>query len=433
MCLFGDKVSRNFNTKQQFVVFLLHFICIIVTLRKISKQYSNLNQKSMKKSVFLSLAAIVAGLCLTSCGSKTAGNAEGADSLTLSGLNPVDFASDSTSLYVISNKNGMEVCFTNFGGRIVSIMVPDKDGNMTDVCLGHDNIADYEKFGAEGCNFGALIGRYGNRIAKGQFTLDGESYQLPINNGPNSLHGGGPIAFHNRIWEAEPINDSSIAFSTTSADGEDGYPGNIKVTVTYVVTEDNGLQISYFATTDKATVLNLTNHCYFNLSGDGSKDCLDEVLWLDADQFTAVDADVAVTGEVLDVEGTPFDFRTPTAIGDRIDDETSEQIVNGHGYDHNWILNTKGDITKPFATLYDPNSGIQMDMFTDQPGVQFYAGNFLDGSFVGKKGVKYPRRSAFCFETQHYPDSPNHPEWPTTTLRPGEEYTTTTLYKFSTK
>ncbi len=387
----------------------------------------------MKKSVFLSLAAIVAGLCLTSCGSKTAGNAEGADSLTLSGLNPVDFASDSTGLYVISNKNGMEVCFTNFGGRIVSIMVPDKDGNMTDVCLGHDNIADYEKFGAEGCNFGALIGRYGNRIAKGQFTLDGESYQLPINNGPNSLHGGGPIAFHNRIWEAEPINDSSIAFSTTSADGEDGYPGNIKVTVTYVVTEDNGLQISYFATTDKPTVLNLTNHCYFNLSGDGSKDCLDEVLWLDADQFTAVDADVAVTGEVLDVEGTPFDFRTPTAIGDRIDDETSEQIVNGHGYDHNWILNTKGDITKPFATLYDPNSGIQMDMFTDQPGVQFYAGNFLDGSFVGKKGVKYPRRSAFCFETQHYPDSPNHPEWPTTTLRPGEEYTTTTLYKFSTK
>ena len=433
MCVFGDKVSRIFNTKQQFVVFLLHFICIIVTLRKISKQYSNLNQKSMKKSVFLSLAAIVAGLCLTSCGSKTAGNAEGADSLTLSGLNPADFASDSTALYVIKNEAGMEVCFTNFGGRIVSIMVPDKDGNMTDVCLGHDNIADYEKFGAEGCNFGALIGRYGNRIAKGQFTLDGESYQLPINNGPNSLHGGGPIAFHNRIWEAEPIDISSIAFSTTSADGEDGYPGNIKVTVTYVVTEDNGLQISYFATTDKATVLNLTNHCYFNLSGDGSKDCLDEVLWLDADQFTAVDADVAVTGEVLDVEGPPFDFRTPTAIGDRIDDETSEQIVNGHGYDHNWILNTKGDITKPFATLYDPNSGIQMDMFTDQPGVQFYAGNFLDGSFVGKKGVKYPRRSAFCFETQHYPDSPNHPEWPTTTLRPGEEYTTTTLYKFSTK
>ncbi len=387
----------------------------------------------MKKNLFLGLAAIVAGLGLTSCEGKTDVNDGSADSLTLSGLNPADFESDSTSLYVIKNDAGMEVCFTNFGGRIVSIMVPDKDGNMTDVCLGHDNIADYVNYGAEGCNFGALIGRYGNRIAKGQFTLDGESYQLPINNGPNSLHGGGPVAFHNRIWTAEPIDDKSIAFSTTSADGEDGYPGNIKVTVTYIVTDDNGLQISYFATTDKATVLNLTNHCYFNLSGDGSKDCLDEVLWLDADQFTAVDADVAVTGEVLDVEGTPFDFRTPTVIGERINDVSNQQIANGNGYDHNWILNTKGDITKPFATLYDPNSGIQMDMFTDQPGVQFYAGNFLDGSFVGKQGVRYPQRSAFCFETQHYPDSPNHPEWPTTTLRPGEEYATTTLYKFSTK
>ena len=203
--------------------------------------------------------------------------------------------------------------------------------------------------------------------------------------------------------------------------------------MTYSLTNDNALQITYQATTDKATVLNLTNHCYFNLSGDGSKDCLDEILWLDADKFTAVDADVAVTGEVLDVEGTPFDFRTATAIGDRIDDESNQQIVNGHGYDHNWILCTGGDINKCFGTLYDPNTGIFMEMFTDQPGVQFYAGNFLDGSFVGKKGVLYPRRSAFCFETQHYPDSPNHPEWPSTTLRPGEEYLTTTIYKFSAK
>ena len=326
----------------------------------------------------------------------------------------------------------MEVCFTNFGGRIVSIMVPDKDGNMRDVCLGHDNIADYVKYGAEGCNFGALIGRYGNRIAKGQFTLDGESYQLPINNGPNSLHGGGPVAFHNRIWQAKPVDDTSIVFTTASPDGEDGYPGNIEVTVTYQILEDNALSINYYAKTDKPTVLNLTNHCYFNLSGDGSKDCLDEVLWLDADKFTAVDADVAVTGEVLDVEGTPFDFRTPTAIGLRINDVSNQQIANGNGYDHNWILNASG-LDKPFATLFDPNSGIQMDMFTDQPGVQFYAGNFLDGSFVGKKGVKYPQRSAFCFETQHYPDSPNHPEWPTTTLRPDEEYNTTTIYRFSTK
>ena len=302
----------------------------------------------MKKNLFLGLAAIAAGLCLTACDSKKVSDTE--SFVTVSGLNPLDFASDSTGLYVITNEN-VEVCLTNFGGRIVSIMVPDKDGNMTDVCLGHDNIADYEKYGAEGCNFGALIGRYGNRIAKGQFTLDGESYQLPINNGPNSLHGGGPIAFHNRIWEVEPIDMKSIAFKTTSPDGEDGYPGNIEVKVTYSLTDDNALQITYQATTDKATVLNLTNHCYFNLSGDPSKDCLDEVLWLDADQFTAVDADVAVTGEVLDVEGTPFDFRKPISIGVRIDDESNEQIVNGHGYDHNWILNTKGDISKPFAFL----------------------------------------------------------------------------------
>lgn len=387
----------------------------------------------MKKNVFLGLAAIAAGLCMTACDSKTANDNQGTDSLTVSGLKADDFKSDSTALYVLKNEKGMEVCFTNFGGRIVSIMVPDKDGNMTDVCLGHDNIADYEKYGAEGCNFGALIGRYGNRIAKGQFTLDGESYQLPINNGPNSLHGGGPIAFHNRIWEANQIDDQNIAFTTTSADGEDGYPGNIEVKVTYSLTADNALEITYRATTDKATVLNLTNHCYFNLSGDGSKDCLDEVLWLDADSITAVDADVAVTGEVLSVEGTPFDFREPTAIGARIDDESNEQIVNGHGYDHNWIINNSGDIAKSFASLYDPNTGIFMEMFTDQPGVQFYAGNFLDGSFVGKKGVKYPRRSAFCFETQHYPDSPNHPEWPSTTLRPGEEYLTTTIYKFIAK
>ena len=387
----------------------------------------------MKKTLSLALVAMAAGLSFTACCNSTGCNASCEDSLTVSGLNPAAFVSDSTALYVLKNEAGMEVCFTNFGGRIVSIMVPDKEGNMTDVCLGHDNIADYMKYGAMGNNFGALIGRYGNRIAKGQFTLDGENYQLPINNGPNSLHGGGPVAFHNRIWEVNQVDGQNIEFATFSADGEDGYPGNLDVTVCYTLTDDNALQITYEATTDKATVLNLTNHCYFNLSGDGSKDCLDEVLWLDADSITAVDADVAVTGEVLCVEGTPFDFRTATVVGDRINDESNQQIVNGVGYDHNWILNTNGDISKCFGTLYDPNTGIVMEMYTDQPGVQFYAGNFLNGEFVGKGGVKHPRRSAFCFETQHYPDSPNHPEWPSTTLRPGEEYITTTIYKFSTK
>ena len=387
----------------------------------------------MKKTLFLGLVATAISLSLVSCDNKTAKEVPTNDSLTVSGLDPKNFETDSTALYVLKNKAGMEVCFTNFGGRIVSIMVPDKDGNMQDVCLGHDNIDDYVKYGAQGCNFGALIGRYGNRIAKGKFSLDGNDYQLICNNNGNSLHGGGEIAFHNRIWEANLIDDYNIAFSTTSPDGEDGYPGTINVKVTYSLTEDNALEMTYEATTDKPTVLNLTNHCYFNLSGDASKDCLGEILTLDADSITAVDTNVAVTGEVLAVAGTPFDFKTPTVIGDRINDESNEQIKNGVGYDHNWILNTKGDITRCFGTLYDPTTGITMDMFTDQPGVQFYAGNFLNGSFIGKGGVAYPRRSAFCFETQHYPDSPNHPEWPSTTLRPGEQYLTKTIYRFGTK
>ncbi len=388
----------------------------------------------MKQQLFKGLAIACIGLGMVACkGKTTSEQTECEQAETLSGLNPANFATDSTALYTLKNEAGMEVCFTNFGGRIVSIMVPAKGGNMTDVCLGHDNIQDYEKYGADGCNFGALIGRYGNRIAKGQFSLGEESYQLPINNGPNSLHGGGPIAFHNRIWDANQLDAQHLEFTTVSPDGEDGYPGTVNVTVTYTLTDDNSLQINYKATTDKPTVLNLTNHCYFNLSGDPSKDCLCEILQLDADSITAVDPDVAVTGEVLAVEGTPFDFRTPTAIGDRINDESNEQIKNGVGYDHNWILNTELNIQKCFGSLYDPNTGIVMEMFTDQPGVQFYAGNFLDGSFVGKAGVKYPRRSAFCFETQHYPDSPNHPEWPSTTLNPDQEYNTTTIYKFSTK
>ena len=388
----------------------------------------------MKKILFASVALAIS-LSYVSCtpkGKSAAGGAE-ESALTLSGLNPENFQTDSTQLYVLTNAAGMEVCFTNFGGRIVSIMVPDKDGKMTDVCLGHDNIQDYEKYGADGCNFGALIGRFGNRIGKGQFTIDGEKYQLILNNNGNTLHGGGPVAFHNRIWQGSQADEQHLTFTTFSPDGEDGFPGNLNVKVTYTLTDDNALQIDYEATTDKATVLNLTNHCYFNLSGDGSKPCLDEILQLDADNITAVDENVLTTGQILPVEGTPFDFRQPTAIGDRINDTDNEQIKNGTGYDHNWILNNPGDITKCFGSVYDPNTGILMEMFTDQPGVQFYAGNFLDGSFVGKKGVLYPRRSAFCFETQHYPDSPNHPEWPSTTLRPGEEYLTTTIYRFSTK
>ena len=386
----------------------------------------------MKKILFASVvAALTFGM--TSCNQKAVTTAVEADTLTVSGLDPKNFETDSTQLYVLSNEAGMEVCFTNHGARIVSIMVPDKDGNLQDVCLGHDNIADYVKYGAQGCNFGALIGRYGNRIGKGQFSIDGEDYQLILNNNGNTLHGGGDIAFHNRIWDGEQTDAQHLTFTTFSPDGEDGFPGNVNVKVVYTLTDDNALQIDYEATTDKATHLNLTNHCYFNLSGDGSKDCLDEVLQIDADYFTAVDANVLTTGEILPVEGTPFDFRTPTVVGDRINDTTDVQIVNGTGYDHNWILNTPGDINKVFATISDPTTGIVMEMFTTEPGVQFYAGNFLDGSFIGKKGVAHPQRSAFCFETQHYPDTPNQPSFPSTLVRPEDTYKTTTVYKFGVK
>lgn len=354
---------------------------------------------------------------------------------TQSGLLRSNFQTEhlgmTTDLYTLTNDNGMEVCFTNFGGRIVSILVPDRHGNMLDICLGHDSIADYIRYGYQGCNFGALIGRYGNRIKDGQFTLDGIQYQLPRNNDGNCLHGGGDIAFHNRMWQAQPIDRHSIAFTTISPDGEDGFPGNLAVKVTYTLTNDNAIHIDYHATTDRPTVINLTNHCYFCLSGDPSRDVMDEILYLNAEAYTPVDGNVAVTGEVANVENTPFDFRTPTRVGDRINDTTHQQIVNGRGYDHNWLLNTHGDIHAVAATLYDPTSGIQMTIYTDQPGVQFYAGNFLDGSFMGKGGIAYPKRSGLCFETQHYPDSPNQPHFPSTTLRPGEQYTTRTIYKFT--
>ena len=338
-----------------------------------------------------------------------------------------------TDLYTLTNQQGMEVCFTNFGGRIVSIMVPDKDGQLLDICLGHDSIADYIRYGYQGCNFGALIGRYGNRIKEGRFTLDGVEYQLPRNNDGNCLHGGGEVAFHNRVWQAQPINDNSIAFCTVSEDGEDGFPGTLRVKVIYTLTDDNAIRIDYEASTNKPTVINLTNHCYFCLSGDPSRDVMDEILYLNANAYTPVDDNVAVTGEVARVENTPFDFRTPTRIGERINDTTHQQIINGLGYDHNWILATDGDLNAVAGVLYDPTTGIEMSIHTDQPGVQFYAGNFLDGSFMGKSGVAYPRRSGLCFETQHFPDSPNQPSFPSTTLRPGETYTTTTIYKFGIK
>lgn len=349
---------------------------------------------------------------------------------TKSGLDPEKFITTvdgkDVALYTLVNKNGVEACITNYGGRVVSLMVPDKDGNFKDVVLGHDSIADYINIDG---NFGALIGRYGNRINQGRFAIDGNEYQLPQNNYGHCLHGG-PKGFHHSIWDAEQLNDSTLSLTLQSPDGEDGFPGNINVNVVYTVTSDNGLNIDYTATTDAPTILNLTNHSYFNLSGDPSKDMLDQILWFDADGFTPIDSTFMTTGEILPVAGTPFDFTTPKALGADIENE-DEQLANGLGYDHNMVLREGRDITAPAVSVYAPTSGIKMEIFTCEPGIQFYAGNFLDGSVKGKNGIAYPRRSAVCLESQHFPDSPNKPQWASVVVRPGETYKSYCKYKFS--
>lgn len=349
--------------------------------------------------------------------------------LTLSGLDPEKFVAEvdgkTTALYTLTNENGMEACITNYGGRIVSIMVPDREGNMRDVVLGHDSIADYINIDG---NFGALIGRYGNRINQGRFTLNDTTYQLPQNNYGHCLHGG-PKGFHHAVWDAEQINDTTLVLNLASSDGEDGFPGNINVKVIYTLTSDNAIDIAYEATTDKTTILNLTNHSYFNL-GDHSKDVLGEIMYINADGFTPIDSTFMTSGEITPVEGTPFDFRTPKAIGQDIEADC-EQLRNGNGYDHNFVLNTGGDINEVAVYVSDPETGIAMEVFTDEPGVQFYVGNFLDGSVKGKKGVAYPFRSTVVLETQHYPDSPNKPHWPSVVVNPGDVYTSHCIYRFS--
>ena len=349
---------------------------------------------------------------------------------TKSGLDPEKFITTvdgkDVALYTLVNKNGVEACITNYGGRVVSLMVPDKEGNFKDVVLGHDSIADYINIDG---NFGALIGRYGNRINQGRFAIDGIEYQLPQNNYGHCLHGG-PKGFHHSVWDAEQLNDSTLSLTLQSPDGEDGFPGNINVNVVYTVTSDNGLNIDYTATTDAPTILNLTNHSYFNLSGDPSKDMLDQILWFDADGFTPIDSTFMTSGEILPVAGTPFDFTTPKALGADIENE-DEQLANGLGYDHNMVLREGRDITAAAVSVYAPTSGIKMEIFTCEPGIQFYAGNFLDGTVKGKNGIAYPRRSAVCLESQHFPDSPNKPQWASVVVRPGETYKSYCKYKFS--
>jgi aldose 1-epimerase len=332
-------------------------------------------------------------------------------------------------LYTLTNSQGMEVRAMTYGGIIVSLRVPDKTGKFDDVVLGHDTLDGYL---VNPPYFGVIVGRYANRIGNATFTLDGVKYTLAKNDGPNSLHGG-VNGFNKQVWEAKPFKDATgvgVAFSYLSKDGEEGYPGNLKVKVSYVLTDENQLVIDYEATTDKATPLNLSQHSYFNLAGEGSGDILGHHLMLNADRFTPVDKTLIPTGEIRPVQGTPLDFTKPTAIGARINDNY-EQLVVGRGYDHNFVINRKEDGLILAARVHEPTSGRVLEVFTTEPAVQFYSGNFLDGTITGKHGHVYKQRNGFCLETQHYPDSPNHPDFPSTILRPGATFHSQTVFKFS--
>lgn len=331
--------------------------------------------------------------------------------------------------YILTNANGVEVRIITYGGIITSVKVPDRDGVMANINLGFNNLADYE---TKSPYFGCITGRYANRIANATFMLDGTRYTLAANDGVNSLHGGA-VGFNKRVWKAEAIEaegEAGVSLHYLSPDGEEGYPGNLDVTVVYTLTDDNALRIDYTATTDAPTVVNLTNHSYWNLGGEGSGTIYDYIVWLNADRYTPVDATLIPTGELAPVEGTPFDFRIPKAIypGQR---SSFEQIVRARGYDHNFVLN-RDDMTSMIlaARIYDPACGRLLEVWTDQPGLQFYAGNFLNGTLVGASGRLYRQSDAFAVETQHYPDSLNQPNFPSTVLRPGETYQTSTIYKF---
>jgi aldose 1-epimerase len=343
------------------------------------------------------------------------------------------YAGKPIDMVTLKNSHGMEVQAITYGAIITSIKVPDKKGTIADVVLGFDSPDQYWHEPTPPF-FGAVVGRYGNRIAKGKFTLAGQTYSLAINNVPNTLHGGNK-GFDKQVWEVTTKNGddgSSAIFTRTSPDGEEGYPGTLQARVTYTLTEKNELIVDYHATSDKATPVNLTQHSYFNLSGEGSGTILDHILTIDADRYTPVDSTLIPTGELAPVQGTPFDFRKPTAIGARINDQ-NPQLKNGNGYDHNWVLNRKGAGLEHAVTLSDPKSGRTLDVATTEPGVQFYTGNFLDGTIKGKGGHVYALRGALCLETQHYPDSPNQKNFPSTILQPGTNYDTRTVFTFGAK
>ena len=389
------------------------------------------------KATMMGLGA--AALMLSACAGQ-----QQAPTLTVSGLDPAKF--DTTiqekpvRLYTLKNQNGMEACITNYGARVVSLCVPDKNGNPTDVVLGFDNIAQYADTLNSPTDYSSSVGRYANRIKDAKFTLNGIVYQLKRNDGPNCLHGGGNSGWMHQVYEAEQVGDSVLKLTIVAPDGENGFPGKVMAVTTYTLTADNTLDITWEAETDKPTIINQTNHNYYNLSGDFTQPGYDQVLYVNADNFTPSDKLYIPTGEIRPVEGTPMDFRTPHAIGDSIK-STYDQIQNATGYDHNFCLNTykdgKGDDTQVCASLYSPKTGILMEMYTNEPGVQVYSGNFQGvGNEVNihhKNNLVYPKHVSVCLESQKYPDSPNHPEWVQPTLNPGEKYYSHAAYKFSVK
>lgn len=393
----------------------------------------------MKKFYSLLLGVGLMTAMLSSCGSAPT------STLTQSGLNPAAFDSTiygkDTKLIVLKNGKGMEVCLTNYGGRVVSLSVPDKNGKPTDVVLGYDNIRQYADTIHSPSDYGSTVGRYANRIKDAKLSLAGSLYSLKANDNGNCLHGGGNTGWLNQVYDVTEQNDSSVTFVMNAPDDENGFPGNVTATATYTVTSNNTLDIVFKATTDKETVINMTNHSYFNLNGDPSKEGFNQVMYINADKFTPSDSLYIPTGEIKNVEGTPMDFRVPTEIGKKAD-YTYDQIKNATGYDHNWCLNTykngKGDDKTVAASLYSPKTGILLEVYTNEPGIQVYTGNFQGTGIACKHGIKYPKHVSVCFESQKYPDSPTKISehvagWTDATLKPGEEYYSHLAYKFSIK
>lgn len=361
-------------------------------------------------------------------------NSQQQPQMTNSGLDPEKFVAEyqgnQTALFTLKNANGMEVCITNFGGRIVSIMVPDRNGDFKDVVLGFDSVQAY--FPENNLtDFGASIGRYANRINQGKLVIDGDTIQLPQNNFGHCLHGG-PSGWQYKVYTANQANDSTLVLTMDSPDGDNNFPGNVKAEVTYTLLPDNAIDIKYTATTDKTTVINMTNHSYFNLNGNPAEPITNNILTVNAKRYTPVDSTYMTTGEILEVAGTPMDFTTAKEVGADIEKIDFDQIKNGNGYDHNWVLDAAGDDSLVAATLYSPTTGIKLEVLTNEPGIQVYSGNFLDGTLTGKKGITYNQRCGICLETQKYPDTPNKPEWPSATLKPGETYNSHCVFRFST-